>query len=356
MSWKPLDPPFELSEPKFSSQNQRRPRARSSPPAMNSPPSLMASTGALDYFNSRSWCSCAITDISSLACTATHGSIAASLITDAFLSLNKLSDSVEATDANEGWAAVVGKGGKGFSVEGGSGKPGGGDDRNHGRQRGGGRGNRRGGQGDRGRGEEEEDMFFREVRRSIINVAMFATPPKDVPDRFNSAQEIASRLSSNSTIDRLSRNAYDPFEDDEGMDADTRRVLFHGTRHSTLPSFTSLGIQPPPRRNTLSRGPAFYTTTDARIAYLHAILHHPASHPFPPSDVVIAPHLVPQSDQTVYIPRYTFIGTGTQPTQVAAATQAAWAYFAASVDEILIEERVAEAAEEQGGKAPASDS
>jgi hypothetical protein len=104
---------------------------------------------------------------------------------------------------------------------------------------------------------------------------MFATPPKDVPDRLNSAQEIASRLSSNSTIDRLSRNAYDPFEDDEGMDADTCRVLFHGTRHSTLPSFTSLGIQPPARRNTLSRGPAFYTTTDARIAYLHAILHHP---------------------------------------------------------------------------------
>jgi hypothetical protein len=88
-------------------------------------------------------------------------------------------------------------------------------------------------------------------------------------------RDLAARLGDNSTIKDLLDQKYNPFEDEETANSDTQRILIHGTRSSFLPRFCSSGIFPPPQPNTLAIGPAFYTTSDLRVAYMHTLLHHP---------------------------------------------------------------------------------
>ncbi|KAJ7727895.1 hypothetical protein B0H16DRAFT_1589640 [Mycena metata] len=434
-----LGPPLELSKPKKLSRPQLRPRAHSSPPSIDALPlpfldsvlkSDMLQTSKLaedpasttqeyimaalltlstivapfllfceDFFTPEfiskvsRYYNGLEREIYSLACVATHGSVAASLAADIFATARKRRITVEATDADEGWA-VAGKGGKALSKRGGSsGKPGGGQDKEKedgsaGNREGGseGRGGRGGG-GKRGGGppKPEEEKFFRDVPRVEFFMSVFSTPPHNTPNRVNTSQKIASQLGSNPVIQRYMSQRYNPLEG-EGSH---KRVLFHGTRQSVLRRFSARGVQPPPRLNTLSSGPAFYTTTDPRTAYLHVLLHHPSvladdpisllvfqikpevlhgSEPLealrmecrwftddetedliehaeyclnneilynPPEnqvDILIAPHLVP-GDQ--------FISDSEEvPTQVAAATERAWSYFSETLSEILIEKRM----------------
>ncbi|KAJ7212042.1 hypothetical protein GGX14DRAFT_621453 [Mycena pura] len=312
-------------------------------------------------------------DLIVFTCMATYGSIACSLVTDAFMwSESKRAESSSALgDANnEGWH-TVGKGGKtvqtgsiASGICGGNGNDEGGDrGRRGGRKggRGGGRGGRGGG---RGRGDQDTSSEgrprgkrFREATHYTLQVPDFTTPPKDDSFRVPTIEDITSRNFANLTIPGgLSR--YDPDEDDEGMGDETQRTLIHGTRSSSLPKFMFNGILPPALPNTLCRGPAFYTTTHAECAYLHTLLHHPRilspdpvallifnisppvihgnrridNHPLfsflwfktQDHDSLIEPN---REGTTVYIPQFPYLPAGTQPTQVAAGTEAGWVYL-----------------------------
>ncbi|KAJ7920799.1 hypothetical protein B0H13DRAFT_172792 [Mycena leptocephala] len=247
-----------------------------------------------------------------------------------------------------------------------------------------------------------------------MTVTAFTTPPRNQPNRKDVLQQLSLRLTSNSVLNRLSP-LYNPTEEDTDMDPATRRLLVHGTRLSSLADFLAYGVLPPPFPNTLAPGPAFYTTSNPQLAYLHPLFVQPRAlssiadpvvllvfkvsplvlHGNSPDsnsrvhscmwfpadsedemaeliehgedsigskvfrrplkdqvDFVIAPHLVPKKTPLgepceVYVPSHSFLPKDTpRPTQVAAATTAAWFYFSNSIDEIIIEQRVAEAVEE----------
>ncbi|KAJ7931114.1 hypothetical protein B0H13DRAFT_1959066 [Mycena leptocephala] len=347
-------------------------------------------------------------ELYALACTATHGSVAVALASEAFHHDHNGPEAMDADDGQEWKEGRISAGGGGGQLGGGCG----GDEKDGGTQGGQGRGGggdrrgARGRRGGRGRGGRAGDpsklqappqaIFFQNAPRSTFRVVPFTTPPKE---QLSTVRDLAARLGDNSTIKGLLDQRYSPFEDEETANSDTQRILIHGTRSSFLPRFCSSGIFPLPQPNTLAIGPAFYTTSDPRVAYMHTLVHHPrVMSPDPviflvfsisPSilhgdvpfdgrrltnlwfegeteeqvdqliqhgsnchnsepvlipllaqtDIIIAPHLVPALGKSVRIARYDFGGSHEQPTQVAAATQAAWLYFAASIKKILIEDR-----------------
>ncbi|KAJ7212054.1 hypothetical protein GGX14DRAFT_393682 [Mycena pura] len=300
-------------------------------------------------------------DLSAFTCMATYGSIACSLVTDAFMwsESERAELSSALADANNERWNTVGKGGKiertGGMASGrrsGNGNDEGGD----GGRRGGRKGGRGGGRGGRGRGDQDispeerpEGKRFKEATHFILQVPAFTTPPKGDSFCVPTIEDMISRYFANLTIPGgLLR--YDPDEDDEGMGDKTQRTLIHGTRNSDLPKFMINGICPLGGPNTLYQGPAFYTTTHAEypVALLifnisppvihgnRRIDNHPMfsclwfqTHSKEDNDLLIKPN---REGTTVNIPQFPYLPAGTQPTQVAAGTEAGWLYLSSCVD------------------------
>ncbi|KAJ7489570.1 hypothetical protein FB451DRAFT_1225298 [Mycena latifolia] len=337
-------------------------------------------------------------DLEQLTGTATYGSVASSLVQEAFFYIDKAkkvkygsgkvsehesSSDSSGTDDEAGGSKPVGRGGQ--RGRGGRGRVGGR----------GGRRTRR--QGPRGRSQEQEEgRPFREAPQSFISIPSFPnTPPQAL-------KHISSHIGQHPSIQNLGTPMYDPFEPEDNMDADTGRLVVHGTRKIYLLGYLWRGVDPPWHPNTCARGPAFYTTTSPQFAYLHTLLVQPrifdvnedpvvllifrvcplALHGslqsesqsfsyewftekdeedlirrgsecmneprviwrFPAkdqSDFVIAPHLALDGESSVYIPRFPFLPVGTPtPVQVAAATKAAWAYLNGCINQIMVEMRV----------------
>ncbi|KAJ6504232.1 hypothetical protein C8R47DRAFT_1104767 [Mycena vitilis] len=102
---------------------------------------------------------------------------------------------------------------------------------------------------------------------------MFQTPPREAERRVSKVGQWIALTTQLPVIQSLPQSVYDPYDEDDAED--TRCTLVHATRSSNIENFEANGITAGLRRNTLVFGGAFYTAPDVRVAYMHALLHHP---------------------------------------------------------------------------------
>ncbi|KAJ7654737.1 hypothetical protein B0H17DRAFT_385388 [Mycena rosella] len=124
----------------------------------------------------------------------------------------------------------------------------------------------------------EEGKPFREAPQTTIHLRVFPTPEQTRPQRRHLLNILSAQISEHPSILALSETTpfYDPNESGEEMDgAESRRLLVHGTRSSSLRNLRYWGINPPWRPNTCAEGPAFFTTNNPELAYLHALFVQP---------------------------------------------------------------------------------
>jgi hypothetical protein len=163
-------------------------------------------------------------DLTQAAGAATYGSVALSLVNEAFRVLYV----VVAQDSD-------GQGGAGEEEEDVNGQGGAGKEQENGNEN------------ENEEKEKEEEIkgpgwAFRKAPQSRVKIPPFTTPPREQPRRIRTLETLSSALADHPNIKNLTVPLYEPFEVQDDMDADTRRLLVHGTRFSSLPELISYGI------------------------------------------------------------------------------------------------------------------